>query len=200
MTSLRNNVDLDLSTSERLLAAARACILDIGWKRTTLTDVANRAEVSRMTVYRTFSDMPTLFAELMTREWAGVVAGVIEDQPADRSWPERIAGGVSGTVLALRDNELFRRAVDLDPEWLLPYLLDRRGRSQDGVLEVLTERIAEGQSSGEVRAGDPSVLARSVVLAAHGFALSLTTMTDEGVSAEALDTELGELIRRYLAQ
>lgn len=199
MTSLRNNIDVDLSTSERLLAAARACILDIGWKRTTLTDVANRAEVSRMTVYRTFSDMPTLFAELMTREWAGVVAGVIEDQPADHSWPERIAGGVSGTVLALRDNVLFRRAVDLDPEWLLPYLLDRRGRSQDGVLEVLTERIAEGQSSGEVRAGDPSVLARSVVLAAHGFALSLTTMTDEGVSAEALDTELGELIRRYLA-
>jgi AcrR family transcriptional regulator len=199
MTSLRNNVDADRSTSERLLAAARACILDVGWKRTTLTDVANRAEVSRMTVYRTFSDMPTLFAELMTQESAGVVAEVIEDQPADRSWPERIAGGVSGTVLALRDNELFRRAVDLDPEWLLPYLLDRRGRSQDGALDVLTDRIAEGQSTGEVRSGDPVVLARSVVLAAHGFALSLATMTDEGVSAEALDAELGELVRRYLA-
>lgn len=199
MTSLRNNSDVDLTTSERLLAAARACIIDIGWKRTTLTDVANRAEVSRMTVYRTFSDMPTLFAELMTEEWAGVVAGVVEDQPGGRPWPERIAAGVAGTVLALRDNELFRRAVDLDPEWLLPYLLDRRGRSQDGVLEVLTERIAEGQSAGEVRSGEPAVLARTVLLAAHGFALSLPTMTDEDVSADALDTELGELIRRYLA-
>lgn len=199
MTSLRNNSDVDLTTSERLLAAARACIIDIGWKRTTLTDVANRAEVSRMTVYRTFSDMPTLFAELMTQEWAGVVAGVVEDQPAGRPWPERIAAGVAGTVLALRDNELFRRAVDLDPEWLLPYLLDRRGRSQDGVLEVLTARIAEGQQAGEIRAGSPALLARSVVLSAHGFALSLPTMTDGDVSADALDTELGELIRRYLA-
>ena len=199
MTSLRNNSDVDLTTSERLLAAARACIIDIGWKRTTLTDVANRAEVSRMTVYRTFSDMPTLFAELMTREWAGVVAGVIEDQPAGRTWPERIAGGVAGTVLALRGNELFRRAVDLDPEWLLPYLLDRRGRSQDGVLEVLTDRIGEGQRAGEIRNGSPALMARSVVLSAHGFALSIATMADDGVRTADLDDELAELIRRYLA-
>jgi AcrR family transcriptional regulator len=199
MTSLRNNSDVDLTTAERLLAAARACILDIGWKRTTLTDVANRADVSRMTVYRTFADMQTLFAELMTREWAGVVTGVIEAQSPGSSWPERIARGVAGTVLALRDNELFRRAVDLDPEWLLPYLLDRRGRSQDSVLEVLTERIAEGQEAGEVRAGSPAVLARSVVLSAHGFALSISTMADDEVDAEALDAELAELIRRYLA-
>jgi AcrR family transcriptional regulator len=198
MTSLRNN-DADLTTSERLLVAARACILDIGWKRTTLTDVANRADVSRMTVYRTFTDMPTLLAELMTREWASVVAEVIEAQPTGRPWAERIAGGVAGTVMALRQNELFRRAVDLDPEWLLPYLLDRRGRSQDGVLEVLTERIAEGQSVSEVRPGDPAVLGRAVVLAAHGFALSLSTMTDEDVTTEALDAQLAELIRRYLA-
>ena len=56
----------------------------------------------------------------------------------------RSFGGVAGTVQALRDNELFRRAVDLDPEWLLPYLLDRRGRSQDGVLEVLAPAGVEG--------------------------------------------------------
>ena len=198
MTSLRNNAVEERTTSDRLLAAARACIIDIGWKRTTLTDVANRADVSRMTVYRTFSDMPTLFAELMTREWAGVVAGVIEDQPAGSTWPERIAGGVAGTVLALRDNELFRRAVDLDPEWLLPYLLERRGRSQDSVLEALTERIAEGQHAGEVRSGSPALLARGVVLAAHGFALSLPTMADGEVAADALDAELVELVRRYL--
>ena len=198
MTSLRNNAVDEPSTSDRLLAAARACVIDIGWKRTTLTDVAHRADVSRMTVYRTFSDMPTLFAELMTREWAGVVAAVIEDQPAGSTWPERIAGGVAGTVRALRANELFRRAVDLDPEWLLPYLLERRGRSQDGVLEVLTERIAEGQAAGEVRRGSPALLGRGVVLAAHGFALSVSTMTDDEVPEDALDAELAELIRRYL--
>ena len=61
------------------LDAARDCILDVGWRRTTLTEVARRAGVSRMTIYRTWADMPTLLGDLMTREWAGVV----EDSLAD---------------------------------------------------------------------------------------------------------------------
>lgn len=193
------NIAADAPTAERLLAAARACVIDIGWKRTTLTDVAARAEVSRMTVYRTFSDMPTLFAELMTREWSGVVEGVLDEQPSGRAWPERIANGVAGTVLALRHNDLFRRAIDLDPEWLLPYLFERRGRSQDGVLEVLTRRIAQGQEAGELRSGSPILLARTIVLAAHGFALSVATMADAEVDVADLDAELEELVRRHLA-
>src|SRR6187399_1969800 len=57
------------------LDAARDCILDVGWRRTTLTEVARRAGVSRMTIYRTWADMPTLLGDLMTREWTGIVAG-----------------------------------------------------------------------------------------------------------------------------
>jgi hypothetical protein len=49
-----------------------------------------------------------------------------------------------------------------------------------------------------VRRGDPKLLARSIVLAAHGFALSTQTMAD-GVSAENLQAELHTLIERYVA-
>ena len=69
MTSLRHNPD----PADAYLDAARACLLDVGWRRTTLTEVARRAGVSRMTIYRTWADMPTLLGDLMTREWAGVV-------------------------------------------------------------------------------------------------------------------------------
>ena len=50
MTSLRHNEPLDPQSA--YLDAARACILDVGWRRTTLTEVARRAGVSRMTIYR----------------------------------------------------------------------------------------------------------------------------------------------------
>ena len=75
MTSLRHNAD----PRDAYLDAARACILDVGWRRTTLTEVARRAGVSRMTIYRAWADMPTLLGDLMTREWAGVVDGVVID-------------------------------------------------------------------------------------------------------------------------
>ncbi|MGH3356570.1 MAG: TetR/AcrR family transcriptional regulator [Nocardioidaceae bacterium] len=174
-----------------LLDAARHCILAVGWKRTTLTDVARRAGVSRMTLYRRWPDMQTLLADLMAREWADMVADP-RDEPA---------AGVTRTVRTLRDNALFRRIVDVDPELLLPYLLDRRGRTQDAMLQRLTARLGESQRAGTVRAGDPALLARTLLLAAYGFALSAHTMTGDPdePTLEHLDAELELLAERYLA-
>lgn len=198
MTS-RRNLSTGATTADRLLDAARQSILEFGWKRTRLTDVASRAGVSRMTVYRTYPDMPTLFGDLMTREWAEVAAAVVATQDAEGDWPGRIAERVIAIVTGLRENDLLRRIVDVDPELLLPYLLDRRGRSQDAVLDLLAERIAEGQAEGGLRAGDPVLLARAIVLAAHGFLFSVQTLADDAVPLAALEQELGALVRRYLA-
>jgi AcrR family transcriptional regulator len=59
---------------DRYLDAAREAILAVGWSRTTLTDIARRAGVSRMTLYRRWPDTRTLLADLMTREWSRTVA------------------------------------------------------------------------------------------------------------------------------
>ena len=197
MTSLRN-IDDESTMADRLLIAARESILLVGWKRTTLTDIATRAGVSRMTVYRTYADMTELLADLMMREQAALVAAAVDSVEVTRARPDRLAIGVARTVAALRDNDLFRRMIDVDPEWVLPYLLERRGRFQDAVLEVVGERIVEGQRDGSIRAGDPVVLARTVLLTAHGFALSAPIMTDAAVGQPVLDDELAELLRRYL--
>ncbi len=195
MTSLRNNP----STEERLLEAARDCILAVGWKRTTLTDVARKAGVSRMTVYRTYPDMTSLFGDLMTREWVGLLAGVMVEESASEPWPARIASELVHSVAALRENPLFHRIVEIDPELILPYLLQRRGRSQQAVIDLLVEGIDQGQAEGGLRAGDPQLLARSLVLLAQGFVLSVQTMTDDGVSADDLDAQLAALVEGYLA-
>ncbi len=194
MTSIRNTE----RSEDRYLDAARECILATGWKRTTLTDVARRAGVSRMTIYRTWPDMQTLLADLMTREWGGVVAEVAAAASGTASL-ERLSRGVSRTVTALRSNDLLRKIVEVDPELLLPYLLQRRGRSQDNILDLTEALIAEGQADGSVRSGDPVLLARSMLLAAHGFTLSAETMTDQTRDLEAYDEELRVLLERYLA-
>ena len=174
--------------------AARESILTVGWSRTTLTDIARRAGLSRMTLYRRWPEMNALLADLMTREWAGLV----DLGPKVPNHRERLVAGVVGTVSALRANELFNRIVELDPEMLLPYLLNRAGRSQELVLTLLANEIKAGQDAGEIRAGDPELLARSLLLAAHGFTLSVQTMTSEDLDDAAFDAELGQLVERYL--
>ncbi|WP_457207132.1 TetR/AcrR family transcriptional regulator [Nocardioides sp. P5_C9_2] len=192
MTSLRHNGSRTPSSpQDGYLDAARACILDVGWRRTTLTEVARRAGVSRMTIYRAWPDMPQLLGDLMTREWTAIVTA--SDPELD------IADRILATVHALRDNELFVRIVELDPELLLPYLLHRRGRSQDLILTLIEDAVRAGQADGTIRAGPPTVIARSLVLAAHGFVLSGHTMVDDDVSEEDLYGEARLVIARVLA-
>ncbi|MCB0896356.1 MAG: TetR/AcrR family transcriptional regulator [Nocardioidaceae bacterium] len=203
MTSLRHNPikEPDAGPDEResaYLDAARDCILDVGWRRTTLTEVARRAGVSRMTIYRTWVDMPQLLADLMTREWGGVVADSLADEDPAAPTVDRIVGDVVGTVRRLRENELFVRIVELDPELLLPYLLSRRGRSQDAILGLIARAVADGQAEGAVRRGNPLAIARALLLAAHGFVLSAHTMVDDEVSEDELDAELVHLLTRSL--
>jgi AcrR family transcriptional regulator len=198
MPSLRHTPDLD-EREGAYLDAARACILDVGWRRTTLTEVARRAGVSRMTIYRTWSDMPQLLGDLMTREWGNVVAAIVDGPESAGSPAERLVTALTGGVRALRDNELFVRIVELDPELLLPYLLSRRGRSQDAVLALVEGWVGAGQKTGGVRAGDPVAIARGLVLATHGFVLSAHTMVDDTVTEEALDAELVAVLTRALA-
>jgi AcrR family transcriptional regulator len=192
VTSLRNNE----SSRDAYLDVARDCILDVGWRRTTLTEVARRAGVSRMTIYRSWSDMGQLLGDLMTREWGGVVATAAAGGPAEDGAVAQLVGTALRTVGALRDNELFVRIVELDPELLLPYLLSRRGRSQQAIVDLLAARLREGQAAGEVRRADPDVLARALLLTTHGFVLSAHTMVDDTTSLEALDAELAELLTR----
>ncbi|MDX6325536.1 MAG: hypothetical protein QOK15_1890 [Nocardioidaceae bacterium] len=183
------------SADDAYLDAARDNILAVGWRRTTLTDVAKRAGVSRMTIYRRWPDMQSLLADLLVREWGGLVDDTLVSVGAGMDRPV-IAEAVVGTVTALRSNDLFLRILDVDPELLLPYLLERRGRNQEQVLHLLTEAIAAGQENGSVRAGDPAVLGRALLLALHGFVISPRTVSDTPV--EELDAELRLLVEKYL--
>ncbi len=179
------------------LDAARDCILDVGWRRTTLTEVARRAGVSRMTIYRTWPDMPQLLADLMAREWSGVVEAVMHAQNQS-SGVARLVAQVTATVHELRENELFVRIVELDPELILPYLFYRRGRSQSLVLELTEAAVRAGQEAGDIRAGNPTTLARALMLTGYGFVFSAQTVLDDDCTEEQLNAELTELLTRTL--
>ena len=104
MTSLRHNTE----PRDSYLDAARDCILDVGWRRTTLTEVARRAGVSRMTIYRTWADMPQLLGDLMTREWGGVVADSLAEEDRDAPTIERLVGDIVGFLNVSRGARSWR--------------------------------------------------------------------------------------------
>ncbi|MFF8410122.1 TetR/AcrR family transcriptional regulator [Streptomyces omiyaensis] len=197
MTPIRHNH----ADADPVLDAARDCVLAVGVRRTTLTDVARRAGVSRMTLYRRWPDVRSLVGDLMTREWIGVAADAMPPSDDDRPERERIVEGLVAGAAAFRAHPLFHKIVDVDPELLLPYVLDRRGASQDALLGLLHTALEDGQEDGSVRRVRVDLQARSLLLVVQSFTLSLRTMTDETdpeLSETAFLGELRTLLERTL--
>ena len=184
-----------------MLDAVRDCVLAVGVRRTTLTDVARRAGVSRMTLYRRWPDVRTLVGDLMTREWVDVATRAIPERRTEADARSLLVEGLVAGVESFRAHPLFRKIVDVDPELLLPYVLDRRGASQIALLELLADGLKQGHADGSVRVGHPERQARSLLLVVQSFTLSLRTMTDEDdaeLSSAAFLTELRSILERTL--
>jgi AcrR family transcriptional regulator len=187
--------------SDPVLDAVRDCVLAVGVRRTTLTDVARRAGVSRMTLYRRWPDVRSLVGDLMTREWVDVATRAMPERRPGAGTRALIVDGLVRGVGAFRAHPLFRKIVDVDPELLLPYVLDRRGASQEALLELLAGVLGEGHADGSVRAGHAERQARSLLLIVQSFTLSLRTMTDADDPAlddEAFLAELRTILERTL--
>lgn len=172
-----------------LLDAVRACVLAIGVRRTTLTDVARKAGVSRMTLYRRFPDVRSLMAALMTREFGGLLSQFGEGPTAR----DQLVSGVVNTVRRLLDNPLLTTVLDLDPELLLPYVVERIGGTQRLAEQFLHQQLVAGHADGSIREADPAVQARALLLAVQSFVLSIRPATKD-IAAEDLLTELAELV------
>ena len=92
---------LNRDIPQPILDATRASVLAVGVRRTTLTDVARRAGVSRMTVYRLVPDVTTLILEVMSREFAALFAAAESEARRRRTARTRI-GKASSRVTTRR--------------------------------------------------------------------------------------------------
>lgn len=183
---------------EALLDAVQACVLAVGVRRTTMTDVARRAGVSRMTLYRRFADVTSLMQALMTREFTHILGEVAEEAAPLPTAREQLVAAAVGGVDRLTRHPLFLRIVDVDPELLLPYITVRRGAFQRAVVGAMEARIADGVADGSIVVDDPAAAARTIELALRGIAFQTLAPGAEAERAAEL-AQLRRLLDRYLA-
>ncbi len=171
-----------------LLRAARESVLANGVRRSTLTDIARRADVSRMTLYRRFPDMRSVVTTLMSEEFAGVLrkARAAEGRGTAR---RRLVTATLEAVRSLRSDPLLLRVLDTDAEMLLPYLVQRLGSTQLAAERFVREYLHEGHVDGSIRHGDPNTQTRVLVLTAQSFVLSSRPASTD-VSPQDLIDEL----------
>lgn len=190
MVSIRNP---ERSVEQRILDAAAACILAYGVERTTMTEIARRARVSRPTIYRRWPDIRWVIAELLTVR----ITGVLEAVPDRGAGREAVVGRVVAVADHLRADEIVQSVIRNAPGLAMTYITDRLGTSQQILIDALAEAIKAGQDEGSIRAGDPRGMAAMCLLITQSTIQS-AQMVAALLDNEALNKELAHSLNGYL--
>ena len=162
--------------SERILDAALELIAASGLHNLTMDDVAARARVGRMTVYRRFGDRDTLIDSLAIREVQRCLREL--DAAVDRADPiaDQIADGFSAALRLIRDHPLLDRFARHEPETALEAL-----NADGGMIFALSRGftaglLREAQDRGEVGDLDADQAAEILVRLGVSFVLIPTSV------------------------
>jgi AcrR family transcriptional regulator len=181
-----------------LLDAAQRCVLAVGVRRTTLAEIARTARVSRMTLYRRFPDVRSVLAALMTREFGALLQHATAAGMAAPTARERLVVIAASAIRALSGDQLFRTLLQVDPELVLPYIVQRFGATQRFAEGVVLSLLAAGHEDGSVRKAEPTAQARAILLIVQSFAFSLRPATadvDEAMLLEEFSHVLEAALR-----
>jgi AcrR family transcriptional regulator len=162
------------ATQERILVAATDLFLSRGYENTTIAQVAERAEVSRATVFWHFSDKESLFRECFNRICEPFRVSLTRDfssLPPEKRLHEQVElyqsfvaehrANVDGFIRWAMEHTSFR-------DWLIRTLLDLHQRFAGALTESIAEIVPPHH--------DP-----------HAIAMGILTMLDGGLILSYFD-------------
>ncbi|QHK20471.1 TetR family transcriptional regulator [Pseudarthrobacter psychrotolerans] len=190
MTSQRTTTVGD----EKILAATRDSVIRHGVRRTTANDIVERAGISRMTFYRRMGSVENAVLQTLTREFRAYAAAA-EAASSTGNGREKLVQFAVESVRVFATSELLASIGERDPEFLIPYVTDRFGQSQQLILTRLEALIAAGLEDGSIEAAPAT--ATSILLALQGVALSSKVLLRMGTFDDSV-AELKKMLERYL--
>lgn len=181
-------------TKERVYAAARESILHRGITRTSMVEISRRSGVGRTTLYRHWSDVSTLLAELLTTEALSVFQAIdLEAKDA-----AGLADVITDIATALRDNDVLAALRKHEPELMSRYVFTRLGTSQRYIIDVLRDVIARAAPHDPTLADrDPEITATTVFVCVQGAVFS-APIVEPPLTRDLWRTELHRVVSGYL--
>jgi len=109
-------------TSEAIIDAALRQFELFGVSRSTMEDIARRAGLARVTLYRRFSGKDALVEAVMQRELRRFLADLDEALAPFDDVDDRLVEGFIFVSEAIRGHRLLQRILESEPETILPLL------------------------------------------------------------------------------
>lgn len=193
-------------SDEKILAAAKELFLAGRYDGVNLEQVAERAGVSRQTVYNRFGSKETVFREMVRYHWSAFAgpdrraAGCEADAN-----PEEVLLGFARSLerfAAETDQVRFARLVVAESA-RLPWIADEFYRlGKEPVVAAFVECLDGLVHSGRLRCADTSLAARQFMGLVQEFLVwpRIMAFEEETTAQPAAETVIEEAVRTFLAR
>jgi TetR/AcrR family transcriptional repressor of uid operon len=178
--------------ADRVATAALEQFAEYGIRRSTIDDIARRAGVSHMTIFRRFNNKQGLVAVVIAREIRLAMEELDRVSEPEGSLEDELVRGLAFIVPYVRDHPLFDRLLRSEPEFLLPLLTVDGGPVLRLYRSLIAQRLRSDVASGRAAPADVDRAAEVIARLAISLLLTregLITLDDRG-SLVALVREL----------
>jgi AcrR family transcriptional regulator len=158
---------------EEVLDAALAQFEDIGIRRSTIEDIARRAGIDRVTVYRRIGSKDDLIQAVLAREALRLVNRINTATAPLATLDERIATAFATAIVHLRENALFNRMLALDGDTMLPRVTTQASPLLVIGINAAAQLLKEAQDDGLLPPiDDPKGVSEILVRLVQSFVLT----------------------------
>ncbi len=178
----------------RILDAAYAQFGRMGIQRSTMEDVARRAGVSRITVYRRFASKDVLVEHVVRREFRRYFDQFLVEIEQAETVADRVVLGFVSSLRAIRGNPLIGGLIDIEPDLLVASMIGDGGQTLATVREFVAGQLRREQHAGTVSPGlDIDLAAELMVRVSASFLVIPSHVVDIDD-----DQQLATVARRFL--
>ncbi|MFB9475895.1 helix-turn-helix domain-containing protein [Nonomuraea salmonea] len=178
----------------RILDAAYEQFCRMGIRRSTMEDVARRAKVSRITVYRRFATKDALVEHVVRREFRRYFDRFLIDIEQAGTAADRVVLGFVSSLRAIRGNPLIGGLITIEPDLVVPSMVADGGHTLATVRQFVAGQLRREQRAGHVSEElDIDLVAEMMVRVSASF-LAVPSMV---VDLDD-DEQLAGIARRFL--
>ena len=153
----------------RLLDAAHEQFCKVGIQRTSMEEVARRANLSRITVYRKFATKDSLVEQVVLREFRKYFDQFRADIELAETVDDRIVLGFVSSLRAISNNALIAALIEAGPH-LHGSIVGDNGRTIAMVQQFVASQLRREQRAGTIADGvDVDLVAEMFVRVTASF-------------------------------
>ncbi|QCB49645.1 TetR/AcrR family transcriptional regulator [Rhodococcus sp. PAMC28707] len=146
-----------------ILDAAFELFGQVGIARTTIGDVAKRARINRVTVYRRIGSKDELVQAVMARESSRLFASLAKSAAEQSSREDRVAHGFATTIDSVRTNPVLLKMFDSESPVVLEQLTINASALLEPAIRAATQIALDESGTKTFAVPDaPEIVARVV--------------------------------------